>query len=71
MEKKKPAAERLLPVFVCNTDKGVKYIVPVYGAGLWGPIWGYIAMDSNGAPIYGPSLEPYTAFFKSLASAKQ
>lgn len=53
MEKKKPAAERLLPVFVCNTDKGVKYIVPVYGAGLWGPIWGYIAMDSNGDTIYG------------------
>lgn len=53
LEVKKPAGERLLPVFVCNTDNGVKYIVPVYGAGLWGPIWGYIAMDSNGDTIYG------------------
>lgn len=53
MEVKKPAAERLLPVFVCTTDQGTKYIVPVYGAGLWGPIWGYIAMDDNGDTIYG------------------
>lgn len=56
-EVKKPAADRLLPVFVCKTGKtgneGLKYIVPVYGAGLWGPIWGYIAMDANGENIYG------------------
>lgn len=42
-----------LPVFECSTDKGTKYIVPVYGAGLWGPIWGYIAFDDNGDTIYG------------------
>lgn len=53
MEVKKPVSERLLPVFVCRTEKGPKYIVPVYGAGLWGPIWGYIAMDNNGDTIYG------------------
>lgn len=52
-EVKKPAAERLLPVFVCKTDAGDKYILPVYGAGLWGPIWGYIAFDGNGDTIYG------------------
>lgn len=53
MEVKKPAAERQLPVFVCSTDQSTKYIVPVYGAGLWGPIWGYIAFDDNGDTIYG------------------
>lgn len=52
-EVKLPSEERQLPVYVCQTDKGVKYIVPVYGAGLWGPIWGYIAMDANGKDIYG------------------
>lgn len=52
-EVKKPADQRLLPVFVCSTSKGTKYIVPVAGAGLWGPIWGYIAMDANGNNIYG------------------
>lgn len=52
-EVRKPADERLLPVFECQTEDGLKYIVPVYGAGLWGPIWGYIAFDKNGDTIYG------------------
>lgn len=53
LEIKKPIEERLLPVFECSTTDGLKFIVPVYGAGLWGPIWGYIAFDSNGDTIYG------------------
>lgn len=53
LEVKKPADERELPVFECETAEGTKYIVPVYGAGLWGPIWGYIALDANGETIYG------------------
>lgn len=53
-EIKLPDAERKLPVFVCKTDDGsTKYILPAYGAGLWGPIWGYIAVDSDGTTIYG------------------
>ena len=57
-EVKKPADERVLPVFVCSTDKGVKYIVPVSGAGLWGPIWGYIAMNADGKTIFGAYFGP-------------
>lgn len=53
LEVNKPADQRLLPVFECQTDNGLKYIIPVYGAGLWGPIWGYIAFDNNGDTIYG------------------
>lgn len=53
-EVKKPAAERQLPVFIATLDdRTVKYVLPVYGAGLWGPIWGYIALDSDGSTIYG------------------
>lgn len=49
-----PVSERKLPVFVCTLAPGdVKYILPAYGAGLWGPIWGYIAVDSDGSTIYG------------------
>jgi Na+-transporting NADH:ubiquinone oxidoreductase subunit C len=52
--KEADAAKRLLPVYVCNMgDGGMKYILPVYGAGLWGPIWGYVALDSNGSTVYG------------------
>lgn len=55
-EIKKPAEERKLPVFVCELEAGdMKYILPVYGTGLWGPIWGYVAIDSDGDTIYGAS----------------
>lgn len=50
---KLPDSERELPVYECTTSSGLKYILPVYGAGLWGPIWGYIAFDSDGNTIYG------------------
>jgi Na+-transporting NADH:ubiquinone oxidoreductase subunit C len=43
-----------LPVFVCKDDDGsLKYILPVYGAGLWGAIWGYIALNDDFDTIYG------------------
>lgn len=48
------ATNRKLPVLVSKLDDGsTKYIIPVYGAGLWGPIWGYIAVDADGKTIYG------------------
>ena len=47
-------AERQLPVLKCTLDDGsVKYVIPVYGAGLWGPIWGYVAVNDDGNTIYG------------------
>ena len=50
----KPVAERLLPVFQAKMDDGsVKYIIAVRGQGLWGPIWGYIAMNEDKETIYG------------------
>lgn len=53
-EVKQDPAKRRLPVFVCTLDNGdVKYILPLYGAGLWGPIWGYISVDADGRTLYG------------------
>lgn len=53
-QSKLSADSRELPVYVCTTSDGAtKYIVPVYGAGLWGPIWGYVAFDADGSTIYG------------------
>lgn len=52
-EVKLPATERRLPVYVCSTPDGPKYILPAYGAGLWGPIWGYVSLDSDGSKVYG------------------
>lgn len=48
------ADQRQLPVMKCRMDDGsIKYVLPVYGAGLWGPIWGYIAVNDDGNTIYG------------------
>lgn len=52
--KKKDMTQRLLSVFECRlSDSQVKYILPVYGAGLWGPVWGYVSVDSDGKTVYG------------------
>lgn len=50
----KPAAERSLPVFVSRNDEGVtSYVIPVWGAGLWGPVWGYVALADNWDTVNG------------------
>lgn len=36
-----------------NLEGETKYILPVSGAGLWGPIWGYIALNSDKQTVYG------------------
>lgn len=49
-----PLEQRSLPVYECTDDDGsVKYILPVRGKGLWGPIWGYIALNNDLNTIYG------------------
>ena len=42
--------EPQLPVFVFKNGRTV---VPIYGAGLWGPIWGYISFESDLQTIAG------------------
>ena len=40
-------------VFVCEVEGQTKYVVPVYGAGLWGAIWGYVALNEDKDTVYG------------------
>ena len=42
-----------LALFVCNVDGSTKYVIPVYGMGLWGGISGYIAINEDKETIYG------------------
>ncbi|MDR0295967.1 MAG: NADH:ubiquinone reductase (Na(+)-transporting) subunit C [Prevotellaceae bacterium] len=43
-----------LPVFVYKEDNGaLKYIIPVRGVGLWGPLWGYLSLNDDFNTIYG------------------
>ena len=40
-------------LFVCEIDGQTKYVIPVYGAGLWGAIWGYVALNEDKNTVYG------------------
>ena len=46
-------AENRLHVFECKVDGATKYILPIYGAGLWGPIWGYVALNDDKDTVFG------------------
>ena len=53
-ELRKPAEQRNLPVFLSRDDDGREnYIIPVHGRGLWGPIYGYVALEDDYNTIYG------------------
>lgn len=42
-----------LAVYVCSIDNQTKYVIPVYGMGLWGSISGYIALNADKKSVYG------------------
>ena len=61
---KKAPEERLYPVFKYhkegNKEAVEAYIFPVYGRGLWGPIWGFIALETDLNTIKGTSFDHKT-----------
>tara|TARA_B100000963_G_scaffold69795_3_gene58196 strand:- start:16889 stop:17602 length:714 start_codon:yes stop_codon:yes gene_type:complete len=50
---KKEPDDQLLPLFVAKTENGNKYIIPLRGKGLWGPIWGFMALNDDLNTVYG------------------
>jgi Na+-transporting NADH:ubiquinone oxidoreductase subunit C len=52
-EMNKPEDERSLPYYVCEVDGQTKYVIPLSGAGLWGPIWGYISLNADKNTVFG------------------
>ncbi len=51
------ADKQLFPLFVINKEANNYYVIPVRGKGLWGPIWGYIAMEGDMNTIHGASFD--------------
>ena len=48
------AGPQQLPLFICTLDDGTrKYIIPLEGKGLWGPLRGYLALNDDFRTIYG------------------
>ena len=51
---KKDTADRELPLYEATlADDTKKLIIPLRGKGLWGPIWGYVALDSDMNTVFG------------------
>lgn len=55
-----PAEDRNYPLFVFEEGGKQKYIVPLAGKGLWGPIWGYVAFEEDMNTIYGSTFDHKT-----------
>lgn len=58
---KRPQEQRQYPVFIYHqegNDENVEaYIFPMYGKGLWGPIWGYVALQTDFNTIKGAKFD--------------
>lgn len=52
-----PEKDRLYPIFEAEIDGETQYILPVVGKGLWGPIWGYVAIADDYETILGTSFD--------------
>ena len=46
-----------LPLFLINTDSNLAYVIPLQGNGLWGAIWGYIAIAADGNTVLGANFD--------------
>ena len=56
-EKKKPAPERLFPVYIYEEGSDKTYIISIRGNGLWDEIWGNIALKDDFETIVGVSFD--------------
>jgi len=45
--------DREVPLYVANKDGQTYYIVPLRGKGLWGPVWGFVSLESDGNTVVG------------------
>ena len=46
-EIKKDISEQKLPLYIAEVDDELKYIIPLRGKGLWGPICGFISFNDD------------------------
>jgi Na+-transporting NADH:ubiquinone oxidoreductase subunit C len=54
-------SEKKFPLYTAKTDSGTEvFIVPMVGKGLWGPIWGYVAMEKDMKTIFGAKFDHKT-----------
>ncbi len=52
-ELKKDPKKQLYPIYLAEMNGKKYYIVPLYGAGLWDDIWGYISLNDDKNTVEG------------------
>lgn len=53
----KSTVEPVFPLFVCRHDGKTFYVIPLRGIGLWGPVWGNIALADDYRTIFGANFD--------------
>ncbi len=54
---KKAVEDRMYPVFKYSANGEEAYILPVFGAGLWDAIWGFVAINPDLKTVRGVSFD--------------
>ena len=49
--------DRVYPLYICEKDGEQYLVMPMVGKGLWGPIWGYIALGGDNNTVIGASFD--------------
>lgn len=49
--------DRNYPLYICEKEGNEYFVIPVIGTGLWGPIWGFVALESDYKTIYGATFD--------------
>ena len=52
--------DRKFPIFQADVDGKQLVVAPVVGTGLWGPIWGYVSLESDYSTVYGAVFDHQT-----------
>lgn len=56
-ETRKPNEAQAFPLYIAEKEGKKYYVIPLFGAGLWKEIWGYLALDSDMNTIVGASFD--------------
>ena len=56
-ENEKPVEDRLYPLYFAEKDGLTFIVIPLSGAGMWGPIWGNMVVENDMNTIYGATFD--------------
>ena len=56
-EIKKSSSEQRYPIYIAEKEGKKYYVIPLYGAGLWDAVWGYISLADDKNTIIGASFD--------------